>query len=101
MKINDLKILDERESTNMTGGWTEYLCIEKLPKKKFELTIRGFEILGNAENYYNEEMEEYEFPDQIDGKDIVGTADEYVIGGNLVIHSEADGRVEFSDPRNI
>jgi hypothetical protein len=44
--------------------------------------------MGEAREYEDEEGN-LNLPDQIRGRDVIGTADEFVIGGDLVLHSDS------------
>ena len=99
MKVGELKVINSGEQSTMASTWTEYLCIEKLTKDDFELSIRSYEVLGEAIDYSDEDGE-WDLPDEIDGMKVMGLEDEYVVGGNLVLHSDDYGEVKFSDPKH-
>lgn len=99
MKVGELKVINSGEQSTMASAWTEYLCIEKLTKNDFKLSIRSYEVLGQAIDYSDEDGE-WDLPDEIDGMKVMGLEDEYVVGGNLVLHSDEDGEVKFTDPKH-
>jgi hypothetical protein len=80
------------EQSTMVSSWTEHLCLHRTAEAKWCLDIRGYEIIGEASEYENEEGN---LPDQIRGQDVIGTADDYVIGGDLVLHSDSYPIYEF------
>ena len=96
MKVDEIFELDSREETGSTDTWTEYLCLEKL-KKGFELTIRGYEILGQLSDYTDDDGNE-NLPDEINGEKISNYDNEYIYGSNLVINADDDGSVKFINP---
>ena len=76
MKVGEIFELDSREETGSTDTWTEYLCLEKL-KKGFELTIRGYEILGQLSDYTDDDGNE-DLPDEIYGEKVSNYDNEYI-----------------------
>ena len=95
-------ILDKRfYSGSPAASWTQYLVLERLEDGKFKLDIRAYELLAEVSEYYDEEKEDWNLPGQIDGKDVVGVEDEYVIGGDLLENSydtEIDTKIIFTLP---
>ena len=55
VEIGDLEFIDEREQIWMTGSWNEYLCLERLSTTKYQLSIRGYEVLGEVSDYTDED----------------------------------------------
>ena len=72
------------DQSTMVSNWTEHLCLHRTAEGKWCLDIRGYEVIGEASEYQNEEGE---LSDQIDGRDVIGTEDGCVIVDNLVLHS--------------
>jgi len=93
--IGDLKIIAERERSGMASVWDEYLCIRKVSETGHELSVRAYEILAEGWAYYDGETEDYDLPDEINGKAIVGFVDEWIVGGSL-IQTEAFKSLNFS-----
>jgi len=85
---SEITILDERRQSGRVSSWNEYLCLRRLSSNEFEISVCGYEILGERDAYYNEESDEFELPETIDGKPVVTIEDEWVVGGNLVNHSD-------------
>jgi len=96
MNIGDLKVIAERERSGMASVWDEYLCVRLVSETEHELSVRAYEILGESEAYYDEETEDYDLPDEINGKTVVGFVDEWIVGGAL-IETEAFKSLVFSD----
>lgn len=94
--IGDLKITAERERSGMTSVWNEYLCLRKVSETEHELSVRAYEILAEGWTYYDEETEDYDLPDEINGRTIIGFVDEWIVGGSL-IETEAFKSLNFSD----
>lgn len=84
--MGDIKIVDSIEQSTMASTWTEYLCLHRSSEGKWCIDIRGFEVVGEANEF---EDEDGELPDKIDGWEVVGTEDGYVVVNNLVLHSDA------------
>jgi hypothetical protein len=76
----------------MASSWTEYLCLHRTSKGKWRIDIRGFEMVGPASDYENEEGK---LPDQIGGQEVVGIQDDWVMVNNLVLHSDGYPIYEF------
>ena len=95
-KIGDLKIIDERERSGMASVWDEYLCLRKVSETEYELSVRAYEVLAEGWDYYDEETEGYDLPDEINGKGVVGFVDEWIVGGSL-IETEAFKSLLFKD----
>jgi hypothetical protein len=104
MVASDLKILDEREQIHMTASWTEYLCFQRMEDNRFELSIRGYEILGEVREFVmaddNLEDDDYEFelPKEIEGQAVAGIEGEYIVGHALVNHSDEHWPISFANP---
>ena len=94
--IGDLKIIAERERSGMASVWDEYLCLRKVSETEHELSVRAYEILAEGWAYFDEESEDYDLPDEMNGKAIVGFVDEWIVGGSL-IETEAFKSLAFSD----
>jgi hypothetical protein len=82
------------EQSTMVNSWTEHLCLHRTAQGKWCLDIRGHEIIGEAREYEDEEGN-LNLPDQIGGQDVIGTADDFVIGGDLILHSDSYPIYEF------
>ena len=87
------QILSTIDQMNMVSWWTLFLCRESL-NDGFQLSVRRYEILGEYEEHYDDEKEEYIVPDQIDGKNVVGVEEYFVVGGDLLLEEEY-GESEF------
>ena len=94
--IGDLKIIAERERSGMASVWDEYLCLRKVSETEHELSVRAYEVLAEGWDYYDEETEGYDLPDEINGKGVVGFVDEWIVGGSL-IETEAFKSLLFKD----
>jgi len=94
--IGDLKIIAERERSGMASVWDEYLCLRKVSETEYELSVRAYEVLAEGWDYYDEKTEDYDLPDEINGKAVVGFVDEWIVGGSL-IETEAFKSLVFVD----
>ena len=77
MKINETKVIAERESGNYMSGesWPEYLVLEKLKKGQFRLNTMRNEIIEEAHTYCSDndlidDKDNLNLPDQIEGKNV-------------------------------
>jgi hypothetical protein len=85
----------------MASLWNEYLCLKRSGATSFQLFIGQYEGLAELNDYYDEDLEDYVLPTEIDGKQVAGTEDDMVVGGDLVCQDESEA-IEFSiifDPR--
>jgi hypothetical protein len=96
----ELVVLGTEENSSMVSTWKEFVCLQRLSDARFELSVRGYEVLGEASGYRDEETGEYHLPSEIDGSTVVGVEDEYVVGGSLVPHSDDRYPLVFSSIRN-
>jgi hypothetical protein len=88
----DVRILETIQQSSMASTWTEHLCIHRTPDGKWCLDIRGYEVVGETNEF---EDENGDLPNQIDGKEVVGTEDEYVVVDHLVPHSDSYSEYVF------
>ena len=97
MNKGEVITIAEREVSGMAGVSTEYLCLSLGQSKKYLLSIGGYEALAHISDYFNEETDDYEFPDAINGKKVHGFVDDYVVGGEIWLNINEDG-IEFDLP---
>jgi hypothetical protein len=84
------KVLLSGEFSSMASSWKEYLCIEATPAG-VHLSSRGYELLAEAQGYAVEDGDgqtTYRLPAQIDGSDVHGIEDDWVIGGAMLPHDD-------------
>lgn len=103
MDIGKIYIIDEWDESSMISMWTEYLCLQKLDDSNYELSIRGYQILDDLQKYYDEEMDTFDIPKEIDGWPVVKVEGEYIVGGPLLNHSDDIWPIEFesTDDPNV
>lgn len=92
-----MKILMSREESSMVSTWDVHLCLETAGGT-LQLSNRQYEGLASVHDYEVESEEgdvEYDLPDEIDGKAVVGISDDMVVGGELVYFDEDDS-IELS-----
>ena len=85
-----MEILMSNEFSTMMSTWSEYLCLERT-EDQVVLSSRGYEVLAELSQYAVETEDgdtEYKIPDFIDGQPVVGQEDEYIVGGELVLHDD-------------
>ena len=71
--------LAEREASGMTSTWDEFLCLSLNDDQTFFLCTGRRAVLAEASEYYNEETEELEVPEEIDGQAVWGIKDDCVV----------------------
>lgn len=72
-------ILAEREASGMTSTWDEFLCLSLNKDHTFCVYTGRREVLAEASEYYDEETDEYEIPEEIDGQAVWGIKDDCVV----------------------
>lgn len=87
-------VLAEREESSIVSTWMKYLCFCTGDEKKYRLFNGRYEALAEREQYYNEETEDYDLPQEIDGVAVAGLEDDHVVGGDLMWYDQ-DDTVEF------
>jgi antitoxin component YwqK of YwqJK toxin-antitoxin module len=99
---DEVHYIDMRKQSSIVSTWDEYLCVERVSqntwnaKKEFELSIRSYEVLGEIFEFQDEEGN-LSLPDEIEGRFVVGSSEEHIIGGNLISRSDEYGEVRFTD----
>jgi hypothetical protein len=88
-------IVSSREGSGMTSTWREYLCLTYGDKSGYRIFEGRYKALGDKEEYYDEELEDFNLPESIDGELVSGIEDDYVVGGDLSYESEKEA-VEFN-----
>lgn len=80
----------------MVSCWDEFLCLTMGGEKGYKLFTGQYEALASKYDYFDEETEDYELPDEIDGVPVIGINDEYIVGGELQCFDDSQ-TVEFDD----
>ena len=83
----------------MASTWNEYLCLTKGEFNTYKLYIAQYDFLAELNDFYDEELDDYLLPEQIEGQVVMGIEDDYVVGGELVAQEESIP-VEFSSVFN-
>lgn len=78
------EILAEREASGMTSTWDEFLCVELNKDQSFTLYTGRREVLAEASDFYNEDTEDYEIPDEVDGQAVRGVKEDCVVSESVV-----------------
>ena len=90
-----VSVVGVREQSTMVSNWDEYLCFSISENSKYRLDLRQYENLASIYDYYDESTDEYELPDEIDGKSVLGQEDENLVGGDLICWR--DESIEVAD----
>ena len=80
------KIISTHEVSTMVSTWNEYLRLNKNDDGTAKLEVCQYEALGQVE--CDEEGNDLPVPDQINGKEVIGVEDGYIIGGTLICHDD-------------
>lgn len=76
-------VIAQRERSSLASTWNEYLCLSEGETESYKLFTGQYESLAELNDCYDEELEDYVLPEQIDGKAVMGIEDDYVVGGEL------------------
>ena len=94
MKVGEaIKIYSER-ATSMSGCWTDRIYLARLDDERYELSNCGPEGLQIASDFMDEDGN-YDLPDQINGVDVGGVEDGFVVSDHY-IEDDRYGTVQFS-----
>jgi hypothetical protein len=93
-----IQIAASRERATPGSSWCEYLCVEQAPDLlTFRLWTGQYEPLADRNDFYDPQTDDYCLPDEIDGKEVIGIEDDYVVGGDLAPVGD-DVALSFTDP---
>ena len=98
-----IKVLADREGSGMTSHWKEYLCLTDGNQTKYKIFEGRYEVLAEASEFNSDDEEDFDLPEFIDDKKVMGVEDGYVVGGELSYFDEVEA-VEFNhfgDPKLI
>ena len=83
----------------MVSTWNELLCVGFGKTRSYRLYVGTYEVLGESAEFYDEELDELAVPDTINGKDVRGVKDGYVIGFGVEDAAyRSDDEFEFDTP---
>jgi hypothetical protein len=88
-------IVASRQQSSMVSTWTEYLCLQRGGEGGYKLFTGQYEVLAERTRFFNEDTGEYDVPDEVKGQAVVGTEDDYVVGGELIYFDDLQA-VSFS-----
>ena len=81
--------IDRRENSGHVDSWMEYLCLEKSGGGNFVLSIKSHVIIDSEYNgeiisqFYDEDTDEYDLPDEVNGIRVLGWNAEFLLGVDL------------------
>lgn len=75
------KILTVHEASSMISSWHEYLRLSKNVDGTAQLEICQYQVLGEVE--CDEDGNELPVPKEINGEEVIGVEDGYIIGAAL------------------
>jgi hypothetical protein len=78
----------------MASAWTIYLCVTKGNTRAFRLFEGRYAALAHCDDYFNEDTEDYDLPEEIDGLKVFGLDDDWVVGGELAWYNDEE-TIEF------
>jgi hypothetical protein len=88
--------LAQHQRMSMVSSWTEYLTLSRGAHKKYLLAHACHEALAEESDYFNQEKDDYELPEEINGEP-VWVEDGCLVSGRLIINMDDMG-LEFDDP---
>jgi hypothetical protein len=90
-----ISIVASREGSGMTSSWEEYLCLTYGDIQAYKVFEGRYMGLAEKEDYFDEELEDYDIPEFINGEVVTGIEDDYIVGGELSYESD-DEAAEFT-----
>jgi len=97
--MNSYQVLRSRDQYSMVSTWGELLCVGFGKTRPYRLYLGNYEVLGESAEFYDEELDELAVPDTINGKDVRGVKDDYVIGFGVEDAAyRPDDEFEFAVP---
>ncbi len=90
-------IIDTVERSSMASNWKEHLCLSRLTDGQWRLDVLGWEALGEVDEYWDEDADDYVLPDEIDGNEVVGVEDGIIVVANLVPTGNTEAEYQFTD----
>lgn len=97
--MTSYQVLRCRDQYSMVSPWNELLCVGFGKTRSYRLYVGTYEVLGESAEFYDEELDELAVPDTINGKDVRGVKDGYVIGfGVEDAVYRPDDEFEFDSP---
>lgn len=94
---SDLEVLTYREASTMVSAWTEYLCLRMISSGRYVLEVCQYEPLAEYRGF-DDNGKERQVPKMVNGKQVVGVEDGYLVGGELECSND-DMRVVLTDQR--
>jgi hypothetical protein len=82
--MSNLAIIETIELSTRVSTWTEHLCLHRTSDGSWCLDIRSYEMVGE---YWELSDDDGELPERINGREVIGDEDGYVVINNLVLHS--------------
>lgn len=97
--MTSYQVLRCRDQYSMVSTWNELLCVGFGKTRSYRLYVGTYEVLGESAEFYDEELDELAVPDTINGKDVRGVKDGYVIGFGVEDAAyRPDDEFEFDSP---
>lgn len=97
--MTSYQVLRCRDQFSMVSTWDELLCVGFGKMRPYRLYLGIYEVLGEVAEFYDEELDELAVPDTINGKEVRGIKDDYVVGfGVEDAGYRPDDEFEFDAP---
>jgi len=97
--MTSYQVLRCRGQYSMVSTWDELLCVGFGKTRSYRLYLGIYEVLGEVAEFYDEELDEPAVPDTINGKEVQGVKDDYVVGfGVEDAGYRPDDEFEFDAP---
>lgn len=82
-----MRVLAKAEFCGAIDCWTEFLCLQENPDGTITLSSCSRKMLAEARDYSDEDGEQ-SLPEYIDGERVWGVDGDFVVGEQLVPHSD-------------
>ena len=95
-RLGEILVISSVERSSMVSMWTEHLCLKRLGENQWVIDVRCFELACEASEFFDEELEDFVLPEEIQGHAVLGIEDDYVQTENLIRSHNVHESYEFS-----
>jgi hypothetical protein len=80
------KILTAHEASSMVSAWNEYLRLDMNDDGTAKLEVCQYDVLAEVE--FDDDGNELPLPKHINGEEVIGVEDGYIVGGALACYDD-------------
>lgn len=95
-RLSGSLVISSAERSSMVNMWMEHLCLTRLGENQWIIDVRCFQMICEAGEFFDEELEDFILPEKIEGHAVLGIENDYVMIKNLVSSHNVHEIYEFS-----